>query len=494
MKNNSTKSDRTMFFPMKHVVALFSALFLFLIAGNAAAQTIFTVDGMTYKTLTSTTVQVGDGTNSAVTTNVLTVNIPATVNSGTTTYSITSVGPYAFSGCTSMTLVSLPASLTSIGNSAFASCSALTSISLPTSLTSIGSNAFASCSALTSMSLPASVTTIGNTAFANCAKLPAFSVDAANTSFSTAGGVLFNFNKTTLIAYPRAKSGASYAIPSGVTNIGNSAFLSCSGLTSITLPAGLTTLGDASFQNTNVSSIFLPASVTAISGNPFFWCTKLTAFSVDPANTSFSTLDGVLYNYNKTFIVSYPKGKTATSYTLPSGVTIIGPSAFSGITALNSVVLPSVLTEIKSYAFSGCSNLSSLYYLGSKEPNILSWAFNSSPSGRTLYLPNASSGFTASKWGAASVAYNSGNFGSVKASITGPAAAQWRIVGVTDWTAATVTMPNVAVGDYQVEFSPVPRWIAPTSVPVTVSIGSTVTASGTYTEDVPVSLSMMEAE
>ena len=164
------------------------------------------------------------------------------------------------------------------------------------------------------------------------------------------------------------------------------------------------------------------------------------------------------------------------------------------ITSLNSIVLPSVLTEIKSYAFSGCSNLTSLYYLGSTEPAILAWAFNSSPSGRTLYLPNASSGFTASKWGAASIAYETGNFGSVRASITGPAGAQWKLVGVTGWNAANVTLPNVAVGDYQVEFSPVTRWVTPTPVSVTVAIGSTVTATATYTEDVPVSLSMMEAE
>ena len=85
--------------------------------------------------------------------------------------SITTIGRFAFYGCTGLTSVTIPNSVTSIGNSAFYGCTGLTSVTIPNSVTSIGNSAFSGCSGLTSVSIPNSVTSIGKYAFNNCSSL-----------------------------------------------------------------------------------------------------------------------------------------------------------------------------------------------------------------------------------------------------------------------------------------------------------------------------------
>ncbi len=87
--------------------------------------------------------------------------IPETVVYEGVTYSVTSIGDYAFWDCSDLTSVTIPNSVTSIGNWAFSYCSGLTSVTIPNSVTSIGRGAFLLCSGLTSVTLPNSVTSIG---------------------------------------------------------------------------------------------------------------------------------------------------------------------------------------------------------------------------------------------------------------------------------------------------------------------------------------------
>ena len=82
--------------------------------------------------------------------------------------SVTSIGEYAFLGCSGLTSVTIPNSVTSIGGAAFYDCSGLTSVTIPNSVTSIGGGAFRGCSGLTSVTIPNSVTSIGDKAFWNC--------------------------------------------------------------------------------------------------------------------------------------------------------------------------------------------------------------------------------------------------------------------------------------------------------------------------------------
>ena len=82
--------------------------------------------------------------------------------------SVTTIGEYAFSYCSSLTSITIPNSVTTIKEYAFSNCSSLTSVTIPNSVTTIGDNAFNGCSSLTSVTIPNSVTKIGEGAFHSC--------------------------------------------------------------------------------------------------------------------------------------------------------------------------------------------------------------------------------------------------------------------------------------------------------------------------------------
>ena len=149
---------------------------------------------------------------------------------------VTAIGNYAFHGCTGLTSVTIPSSVTRIGDHAFRGCTGLTSIAIPDSVTSIGKSAFYGCTGLTSVTIPNSVTSIGASPFSDCTGLASIIVDSANPDYQSIDGVLYSKDGKTLVAYPAAKSGSSYAIPSSVTSIGVYAFFGCTGLTSVTIP------------------------------------------------------------------------------------------------------------------------------------------------------------------------------------------------------------------------------------------------------------------
>ena len=320
---------------------------------------------------------------------------------------VTSIGWSAFYGCSRLTSITIPNSVTSIGSEAFYDCSRLTSITIPNSVTSIGGEAFCSCDSLTSVTIGNGVTSIGSSAFLLCDKLNQINVDTANTKFSSVNGVLFNKEKTKLVIYPESKPDTSYAIPNSVTSIGDAAFYCCSSLTSITIPNsvtsidyaafgyctsltsitipnGVTSIDDATFYScSSLTSITIPDSVTSIGNDAFSYCSsltsiaipdsvtsigkyafdgceKLTQINVDTANTVYSSVNGVLFNKDKTELIRYPEGKTDTSYAIPNSVTSIDWSAFYGCENLTSITIPNSVTSIGYCAFDGCSSLTSV--------------------------------------------------------------------------------------------------------------------------------------
>ena len=159
-------------------------------------------------------------------------------------YAVTEIGSGAFLADNKVTSVSLPSSLTTIANNAFTGSSVKGTITVPDGVTSIGNQAFTGCP-LTSIVLPRSVASIGKNAFAGCIYL-SITLDPGNSNFSMEDGVLFNKEKTSLVAFPGGKTGSEYTVPSGVTSIANGAFY-VTGLKKITLPSGVASIGDQTF-------------------------------------------------------------------------------------------------------------------------------------------------------------------------------------------------------------------------------------------------------
>ncbi len=187
-------------------------------------------------------------------------------------------------------------SVTSIGKYAFWGCTGLTSVTIPDSVTSIGDYAFYGCTGLTSVTIPDSVTSIGDCAFYGCTGLPAITVSADNPSYSSDSfGVLYNKSKTELIQYPIGNTRTSFTIPDSVTSIYMYAFYNCTGLTSVAIPDSVTSIGEGAFYYfTGLTSVTIPDSVTSIGSSAFYGCTGLTSVTIPDSVTSIG--DYAFYN------------------------------------------------------------------------------------------------------------------------------------------------------------------------------------------------------
>jgi hypothetical protein len=258
-----------------------------------------------------------------------------------TNYSISegvfAIGSYAFSDCYKVEKIDIPESVMSIGNHAFLDCSSLTDINIPDSVMSIGDYAFSKCSSLTSITIPDSVTSIGESTFKGCTSLTNITVDESNEYYTSVNGVLYNKDKSKLLCYPAKKPETEFKIPNSTTSIGERAFSDCCKLEKITIPD----------------------SVMSISESAFEGCTSLTNIIVDKSNEYYTSVDGVLYNKDKSKLLCYPAGKKETSFEIPNGVTSIGHNAFEKCRRLKSIILNGV-TSIGDFAFEDCSSLTSI--------------------------------------------------------------------------------------------------------------------------------------
>lgn len=200
--------------------------------------------------------------------NIKNVDLPNTIRS---------IGNGAFKNCYNMRRINLPNQITGIGDEVFSGCSKLSTISPLDYIKTIGDKAFMDCTSLEDFTIPMGVIHVGNGVFAGCNYLN-LSVSTYNSNFSAQDNILYNKNRTRIIAsgkidphievfnyvteiapYSFAKNNNLISLSiSSVSKIGENAFNNCSNLktvyyNSFTLPV----LGENSFPNNNFA-LYVP--------------------------------------------------------------------------------------------------------------------------------------------------------------------------------------------------------------------------------------------
>ncbi len=241
----------------------------------------------------------------------------------------------------------------------------------------IGDGAFFNNDSIKTVTIPSSVSEISRMAFWGCNNLTTINVSTGNKYYASENGLLLNKSKTYLDICPKGKSG-KLVLPKTVRSIRTDsysddcgAFDGCEKLTSIVFPEGMQTLGRRALEEcTNLTSVSLPSTfmfpdsyvedyyegITA--PECFAYNNKLKTISVNANNPYIKSVNGVLYSKDGKKLIFCPRSKSG-SFTVPSGVTTIGASAFSYCTALTSVTLPDTVVTIDEYAFDSCEGLTS---------------------------------------------------------------------------------------------------------------------------------------
>ena len=306
--------------------------------------------------------------------------------------SVTSIGYYVFNNCSGLTSIVVEA-----GNTVYDSrdnCNAIIETAsntlirgckttvFPNNVTSIGRYAFTGCSGLTSVTIPSSVTFIENSAFSYCNDLTSIVVEAGNTEYDSRD----NCNAIIRTASNYLVAGCkTTVIPDGVTRIANDAFAGHRGLTSIEIPNSVTTiLGSAFHMCSGLISVTIPNSVTYIGGNAFYNCSSLTSVIIPNSVTSLdntfngcSGLTSVTIPNSVTSIGDYTFAgcRSLPSVEIPNSVTSIGKLAFQECKGLTSITIPNSVTSIGDRAFGSCSGLTSVTSLATTPPQADEKAF-----------------------------------------------------------------------------------------------------------------------
>ena len=407
-------------------------LVLMLITAQQVSALEFQVDGIYYRTsiFTKNTAYVThSGTSYTESVEYQgEVVIPESVTYNGKTYTIASIGGYAFAACPGLTSVTIPNTVTTINQNAFNGCTGLKTIECKaTTPPALGDNAFTSYDA--TLVVPSS----SESAYKSAAGWSNFKFkeESSETPGSgensgednTGGGSdsgedsgsdnsgsdntyglackILNSTDVAIIAGTEKYTG-DIVIPSQVTisgktytvtSIANDAFKGCTGLTSITIPSSITSIGSSSFDScnnlnkVNISDILSWCKITFGNSlaNPLYYAKKLylngtlvTKLEIPSAITEIKNY--TFYNCTSISTIVFPSGilkignsafvncSNLTSVTIPNSVTTIDENAFNGCTGLASLTIGSSVGSIGNYAFGNCTGLKSVTSLNSTPP------------------------------------------------------------------------------------------------------------------------------
>lgn len=287
------------------------------------------------------------------------------VASSTIPVTVTRIEEWAFRSCTDLTAVKIPNSVTWIGEYAFSGCSGLTSLEIPNSVKTINSDAFSGCSSLATLTL-------------HCTKVGAWFKNMASITDITFGdevteivggafyGTTWYKNQPDGMIYAgkcvyeykggnRMPTGTDIVIEDGTKGIAGSAFMSCSGMTSVTIPSSVQYIGSKAFYGcSGLSTMTVPKGITDIRDEVFYGCSSLTSVNI------------------------------------PGSVADICNGAFQGCSSLTSIIIPEHVGSIGSSAFSNCTNLVSVTVERTNPIKIYSPYIFTNSSNAVLYVPSGS--------------------------------------------------------------------------------------------------------
>lgn len=318
------------------------------------------------------------------------------------------IGSYAFTSCEGLTSLTIPKLITAIGSNAFSGCTGLTSIDIRNTV--LGYGQFRACTSLSSITLPPWLTNLNIYAFDGCTGLTEVhsnhntplvwtsmshvfeGVNLANCQLFVPPGssgvyavsygwqdfgqieeerICFKHENLCyrIIDAGNRKVEVTYTQPAGNSysgaiiissqiwlgpdeyvneSVGDSAFMACTGLTSVTIPSSVKQIGYRAFKGcSGLSTVSIPSSVTRISESAFYSCTGMTTLSI-PASID--------------TISSYAFGNCVSlkSVILPSSVKVIESFSFMGCLSMSNIFIPSSVFSIGSYTFYKCSKLNNV--------------------------------------------------------------------------------------------------------------------------------------
>ena len=290
------------------------------------------------------------------------------------------IGNNAYYRCTSLTSIEIPASVETIEKKAFMHCSSLATVTFEkgSQLKTIAGDsydgAFSDCTALTSIEIPASVETIEATAFKRCSKLATVTFEKGSQLKTIGGGYSSSSHFGTYSDYYGAFSDCSsltsIEIPASVETIEATAFKRCSKLTTVTFEKGslLKTIGGGYYSSyyhgafsdcSSLTSIEIPASVETIEATAFKRCSKLTTVTFEKGSL-LKTIGGGYYS-------SYYHG------------------AFSDCSSLTSIEIPASVETIEATAFKRCSKLTTVTFEKGSQLKIIGGGFDTNVGYRYIY-------------------------------------------------------------------------------------------------------------
>ena len=346
------------------------------------------------------------------------------------TSGITTIGAYAFYGCSNLTEIVIPDTVQSIGKYAFYNCAALTEVHIPDGVKEIAANTFFGCASLQEMIVPDSVQTIGAGAFSGCGGLVSMTIpfvggskkteeDSAQYPFGYifgetqyAGGALteqtYRDGLSTLTkkfyipSSLRTVTVTGGEIPQGafmncvylesvkldeLKKIGAKAFSGCTGLKEIEIPDGITYFGTYAFENCQkLEEIYIPDSVTYIGSYAFTGCTMLikTTYGYGSRLSYVGSGDNRYMVLVSAVSTSYTSGISA--FQVENGTKFILGHAFKNKLDATEIIIPDGVTFIGEYAFAGAEKAETVTIPGSVK-YIDNYAFSECYALKSIDIP-----------------------------------------------------------------------------------------------------------